>query len=88
MPLYNYQCKSCAAEFEELRSIDSRKGAVCPKCESPAKLVVAAGSGRYHAFPEGWFEHIGPKPIYIETKKQLQQECKTHGCIATGLTGD
>ena len=87
MPLYSYRCKSCDAEFEEIRSIKSRAKVRCPKCESPAKLTIS-GSGRYHAFPAGWFEHIGPKPLFIETKKQLIQECKNHECIATGLTGD
>lgn len=35
MPIYEYRCRACEAEFEQLvRSMDGDKGMTCPKCNS------------------------------------------------------
>jgi putative FmdB family regulatory protein len=34
MPIYEYQCKSCARRFETLRSIRDASSAPCPGCGS------------------------------------------------------
>lgn len=37
MPIYEYQCKKCGADFEELRARDEMdKRGACPKCKSRA----------------------------------------------------
>jgi putative FmdB family regulatory protein len=37
MPIYEYSCKKCSAEFEQRRSIaDMDKRSKCPKCSSRA----------------------------------------------------
>ena len=53
MPIYEYQCKKCSAEFERLRSMaEMDKASACPKCKSRAtrrkvsmQFAVGAGSG-------------------------------------------
>ncbi len=37
MPIYEYRCKKCGAEFEQMRSMaDMDKRSKCPKCASRA----------------------------------------------------
>ena len=37
MPIYEYRCKKCGAEFEQLRSLaDMDKRSACPTCKSRA----------------------------------------------------
>ena len=52
MPIYEYGCPKCGAEFEKL--VDARTVVACPSCESPkvtkrlslfrARTAVSAGS--------------------------------------------
>jgi putative FmdB family regulatory protein len=44
MPTYDYRCKSCGHEFEELQSMTENALTVCPKCAEPT-LRRAMGSG-------------------------------------------
>lgn len=51
----------------------------CPKCpQEDSKGVCAV----YHSFPEGEFEHITEKPLYISDRRQLKDACKEHGVIS------
>lgn len=34
MPLYEYRCKSCGDEFEELVPLSAKSSPPCPKCSS------------------------------------------------------
>ena len=34
MPIYDYVCQSCDAEFEAMRPIESKDSAICPTCHS------------------------------------------------------
>jgi putative FmdB family regulatory protein len=46
MPTYEYRCKSCGYEFEELQSIHDKSLTVCPKCAKPAlKRLLSSGAG-------------------------------------------
>ena len=49
MPIYEYRCQQCGAEFELLRSISaSDEDLVCPECgvsEPSRKLSLFASSG-------------------------------------------
>ncbi|MCE8418426.1 FmdB family zinc ribbon protein [Rhodovulum sulfidophilum] len=35
MPIYNYRCTACEAEFELLRSLSDDSTPACPDCGSP-----------------------------------------------------
>ncbi|RBO51787.1 zinc ribbon domain-containing protein [Rhodovulum sp. BSW8] len=48
MPMYNYCCTACEAEFELLRSLSDDSAPACPDCGSPEvrrllSRVVATG---------------------------------------------
>jgi putative FmdB family regulatory protein len=45
MPTYEYRCKSCGYEFEELQSIKAESLKVCPQCKKPAlKRLISGGA--------------------------------------------
>ena len=45
MPTYEYRCKSCGFEFEELQSMSASPLVVCPKCAAPALKRLMSGGG-------------------------------------------
>ena len=51
MPIYEYRCKVCGQEFEEVRSMsESDDPAVCPKCnkttgERKPSVFCSSGAG-------------------------------------------
>ena len=46
MPTYEYRCKSCGYEFEELQSIKDKSLSICPKCTKPSlKRLLSSGAG-------------------------------------------
>ena len=53
MPIYEYRCKKCGAEFEQMRNMaDMDKRSKCPKCASRAiarrvsmSFAIVSGSG-------------------------------------------
>jgi putative FmdB family regulatory protein len=47
MPLYEYRCKECGEEFEELMRSQDAQNPPCPACGSPAtekKMSLFGGS--------------------------------------------
>jgi putative FmdB family regulatory protein len=60
MPIYEYWCRECKAQFEKLRPMGSSDREVsCPRCGSPVKkmLSVVAAVGR--ASEEGSYSMEG-----------------------------
>ncbi len=46
MPTYEYRCKSCGYEFEELESMAAEPLVICPKCAKPSlKRLMSSGAG-------------------------------------------
>lgn len=77
MPLYDYKCEFCGSIFEALRLVALRETAKCPNCKGEGKKQVSIPN--VILFHKGWYENIGPDPIYIDSFKQLGKECKKHG---------
>ena len=56
MPIYEYECKKCGEQFDELVSINDTAEPKCPKCESKnvERLISACfskmGYGKTHDF--------------------------------------
>ena len=76
-------CIECKSWFNLAES------AHCMNPECVEKLQSAHPQGVRLIDPDkaisGWYEHIGSKPIYIESRKQLYNECLRHGVSARAL---
>ena len=85
MPLYNYQCKHCKRRFEALRPMSEREFAICRKCGGFGEQKLSAPA--VINFRAGWYDHVGPEPVYCETAQQLQDACNEHGGVSVYLEG-
>lgn len=77
MPLYDTKCTICGHEEERLVKYD--EAVRCGKCGAPSIRLVNQPN-KVINFKPRWFEHFGPKPIFVESKKQLKMLCKEHEC--------
>lgn len=84
MPSYNYECEECDVFFTRFQTIEKRNTTVCPKCHDTATLRPPSPPA-IATFKPGWFQDIAPDPIYVETPKQLLQECEKHECYSSYL---
>lgn len=57
MPIYEYQCDTCDAVFEQIHPIkDCDKSVPCEKCEKgTAKRIISTNT--FHLKGIGWAEH-------------------------------
>ena len=62
MPLYEYACEACQAQFERLQPMDAPREADCPQCGRSARRIlslfaapvsVGAGAGPAPSGPLG-----------------------------------
>ena len=86
MPRYDYSCYACGVEFEANVPVEQRDSVSCPRCgatQSVARRTVYPFAA--HIWKPQWFEHIDTKPIWIESKRQLKEECEKRGLIPIGL---
>ena len=84
MPRYDFSCHGCGLEFEAHVPIEERDNVQCPRCGNPTNRREVYPFAA-HIWKPRWFEHIDTYPIYIESKKQLKEECKKRGLIPLGL---
>ncbi len=75
MPLYDVKCPSCKHEEERLAKFDETIW--CTRCGVQTQRVHKPA--RYIPFKERVFEHFGPDPILVKSKRQLRGLCKEHG---------
>jgi len=83
MPIHNFRCPNCGL-FERFQSIDElRDEETCQVCGSTSRktfeLFTHNNGGGVRIFKPMWFEHIAPEPIYVESRKQLREECEKRG---------
>ena len=76
MPIYEFKCRKCETQFEEIRPLgDDGKSLICPECgtKSPKKVpsVFAAGSDMAALWNELPTERRGG---YAETADALQNQ--------------
>lgn len=84
MPIYTYECEPCAHSEDHLRDFDDQTPPpVCRHCNKAMERCVA--SPRVVTFRAGWYEHVGPDPVYCETPQQLQDACNKHGGVSAYL---
>lgn len=44
MPLYEYQCRKCGHEFEDVSPSDATTNPACPECSGESKRLISATS--------------------------------------------
>lgn len=70
MPTYEYKCKNCHHEFEDVQSMSAPSLVMCPKCKTP-NLVRAIGGGGGMIFKGSGFyqtDYKNPKTDKKESK--------------------
>jgi len=87
MILFDYECKRCL-RVEECLVERPDDPVFCIVCGvAMTKLFTARGTG-LDWFKPGYFEHITDRPVFVESKKQLKQECEKHGCYSVALLNE
>lgn len=93
MPIYTQRCLKCGNIFDDFRLLkDFENNPRCQfpdidnksKCHGESNRIIVNGGGGINVFKPQWFEHIAPDPIFIESKKQLNAECKKRGLASIG----
>lgn len=85
MPLYDYRCKSCEHEFEELQSIHDAVLQDCPECGRPdLKKKVSAPAFTFKG--EGWYKDLYGKPA--PQKKDDAAKSGSDGSASSSSTSD
>jgi len=80
MPTYGVFCEKCDNRWEVFRPIkDRRKLGSCPKCKSRKTKQYFGNTKGLFVFEKRFFEHLSPEGVFIESKKQLREECKARG---------
>lgn len=80
MPLYEYRCPRCNKTITLYRRVEDRPRTIyCEVCHTPACRVYSVNLS---IFKPGWWEDIDVRPIWIESKKQLIEECEKRGLYA------
>lgn len=57
MPTYQYRCKSCSHEFEEIQKISDKPKEKCPKCKKKVQRLITGTS--FVLKGENWFKSGG-----------------------------
>jgi putative FmdB family regulatory protein len=53
MPLYEYQCESCAKRFERIQKYSDPPIATCPSCNGPVKKLFSSPAIQFKG--TGWY---------------------------------
>ena len=61
MPIYEYRCKDCGAEFEYMQRMSDARKTVCEKCNGSLERLISRSS--FHLKGGGWY-----KDLYSSTK--------------------
>ena len=69
MPTYDYRCKSCGFEFDELQRISDDLLVKCPNCGKDSLIRVIAGGAGLHFKGSGFYltDYKGAKKPEKET---------------------
>lgn len=74
-------CKVCRKLYDTVKGACKRTKK-CRQYQAEERKTAMINTGECF---RGWYEHLGPKPIYIESKTQLYDECKKRGLEARAL---
>lgn len=54
MPLYEYKCKNCGYNFEQLQQVNAKPLCVCPQCKAN-QLVKLISNTSFQLKGTGWY---------------------------------
>lgn len=80
------ECADCGKSRGHYFIIDGEL--VCDSCKAERQrkeIRSGAEVPAVHIFQPRWFEHLGPKPLYFESKRKLVDTCRRRGLVATGF---
>ena len=88
MPLYDFKCLEGHIKevIMTLEVHDEKKPVVCKSFGKEMKQVYTLGAN-IRIFKAEFYDHIGPQPIFIESKRQLKEECERHGVYSKQVEG-
>lgn len=83
MPLYEYQCDTCAHRFEVIQKFSDAPIDVCPKCGGPVKKLLSSPAIQFKG--SGWYitdyakkgSDSATTAASSETKTETKPETKT-----------
>ena len=53
MPFYDYYCKKCGAEKEELHAMSESPAIICDECKEPMYKKISSGHGGFKMMSDG-----------------------------------
>ena len=53
MPLYEYECESCAKRFERIQKFSDPPADTCPSCGSPVRKLLSSPAIQFKG--SGWY---------------------------------
>ena len=56
MPIYEYVCKSCGHEFEEMQRFSDAPLEQCPSCKEESSLQRKVSKSAFHLKGGGWYK--------------------------------
>jgi putative FmdB family regulatory protein len=79
MPNYDYQCSSCGKVEERFAHMDDTM-LLCSCGQMMTRLFSPPKAFHFDIQPY-WEENIGPEPVYVESRKHLNQLCRERGIV-------
>ena len=78
MPVFEFRCKKCKAQFSELCGRDDPRETKCPKCKKGiAVRLLSPGKFRIETqFEPGLHEDFAEKPVKFESKAEMEKYCR------------
>lgn len=84
MPTYDFECTKCGKRWEQVLPMAQRNNSKRCECGGGGKRIYSLGS-RVEVFKPMWYDDLAETPIYIDSKRQLREECKRRNLIAARL---
>lgn len=77
MPIYEYRCRKCNREFEEVQSITAPELKSCKFCKGPVTKLMSVSS--FHLKGSGWYvtDYGGRKAPSSETAAKSDTTAKS-----------
>ena len=76
MPTYQYRCKSCSYEFEELEKISDQPLKTCPSCKKDSVVRIFAGGSGLVFKGSGFYQTDYKKSVGEDKEKSTKKEEK------------